>query len=123
MSEKISSLKTFGWLGTIAGLTTFLLINDEMAALLFWVGLGMLAHSTSRRAELSLWNVFATAKHPFRLSLLLLLIGAPLFWAAHLVQSRFVRNLFEPLGALLILLAIASFVAAILAWQSRTPSS
>src|SRR4051812_34896257 len=105
MSEQDATLKAFGWLGSIMGLTVFLLIHDEMAALLFWIGLGMLALASSRRKELSLWNVFATAKRPFMLSLVLSLTGVPLFWVAHMGQRWFVRNLFEPLGALVMMLA------------------
>ena len=125
MSEKSGALSAFGWFGTIVGLTVFLLIHDEMAAMLFWIGLGMLAHASSPRKELPLWEVFVTARRPFRFSLLLILTGALIFWPAHLVQSWFVRDLFEPLGALLVMLAIASLVAATLAWvaQRRPPSS
>ena len=68
-------MKMFGWLGTIIGLMTFLLLHDEMAALLFWIGLGMLIHASSPWKELPLWELFLTAKRPFRLSFLLILSG------------------------------------------------
>ena len=123
MSEKNRTLKTLGLLGTIGGPVGFLLIRDEMAALLLWIGLGMLAHSYSRQKEQPLWDVFITARRPFVLSFVLALIGAPLFWLAHSVQRLFVRNLFEPLGALLVTLSIAAFLAAIIAWQSRPDTS
>ena len=118
MNKKNHALNAFGWFGTIVGLTVFLLIHDEMAALLFWIGLGMLAHAFSPQKELPLWNVFVTAKHPFILSFVLALVGAPLFWVAHTSPRWFIQKLFEPLGALVMTLAIASFLAAAFAWQA-----
>ena len=123
MNNKNHALSAFGWFGTIVGLTVFLLIHDEMAALLFWIGLGMLAHASSPQKDLPLWNAFVTAKHPFVLSFVLVLIGAPLFWVAHMIQRWFVRDLFEPLGALVVTLAVASFVAAVFAWQAGNNAS
>jgi len=123
MSEKSGALSAFGWFGATLGLTVFLLIHDEMAALLFWIGLGMLAHASSPRKELPLWNVFVTAKHPFVLAFVLALIGAPLFWVAHSIARWFVRDLFEPLGALVVTLAVASFIAAAFACQAENNTS
>src|SRR5450759_3356686 len=112
-------MKMFGWLGTIAGLVMFLLLHDEMAALLFWIGLGMLIHASSPWKELPLWELFLTARRSFRLSFLLIVSGVLVFWTAHMAQGWFVRDLFEPLGALLLVLAIASLVAAALAWVAQ----
>ena len=118
-------MKIFGWLGTIAGLMTFLLIRDEMAALLFWIGLGMLIHGYSRWKDLPLWELFLTATRPFRLSFVLFFPGALVFWTARTAQSWSIRNLFEPLGVLLLLLAIASALAGARAWiaQREPPTS
>ena len=112
-------LKVFGWLGSVVGLIMFLLIQHEMAALLFWIGLGMLIHAYSPSKELPLWELFFTAKRPFRLSFLLILPGVLVFLTAHTAQGWFVRDLFEPLGALLLVLGIAAFVAATHAWAAR----
>ena len=105
-------LEMFGWLGTIAGLVAFLLIRDEMAALLFWIGLGMLIHASSPWKEFPLWELFLTARRPFRLFLLLILAGGMVFSVAHMAESWFIRYLFEPLGALLLVVGIAALVAA-----------
>lgn len=112
----------FGWLGTIAGLMMFLLMHDEMAALLFWIGLGMLIHASSRWKELPLWELFLTATRPFRLSFFLILSGALIFWPAHLARIWLIRNLFEPLGVLVLVLAVAALVAATRAWAARRHS-
>jgi hypothetical protein len=105
-------LKMFGWLGTVAGLIAFLLIHDEMAALLFWVGLGMLIHASSPWKEFPLWELFLTARRPFRLSFHVILAGGLVFSVAYIAESWFIRYLFESLGALLSVVGIAALVAA-----------
>jgi hypothetical protein len=107
----VRSLKMFGWLGAIAGMLAFLLLYDEMAALLFWIGLGMLIHAYSPWKDEPLWECFLTAKYPFRLSFLLILPSVLIFWMAHRIEPWFVRDLFEPLAALLLVVGIAALVA------------
>ena len=111
MKPQGSTLNTFGWVGTIAGLGAFFWLHEEMAALLFWIGLGMLIHASSRYKDLPLWEVFVEATHRFRLALLLLTVGALIFFTAHTLEGWYVHDLFEPLGALVSLLAVAMFLA------------
>jgi hypothetical protein len=115
-------LKIFGWLGAIGGLMAFLFLHDEMAALLFWIGLGMLLHASSPWKELPLWELFLTATRPFRLSFLLILSGTLIFLPAHLARIWLIRNLFEPLGVLVLVLAVAALMAATRAWVARRHS-
>ena len=112
-------MKVSGWLGTVGGLIAFWLIHDEMAALLFWTGLGILIHAFSPWKELPLWELFLAAKRPFSISCAVILSGIFIFLAAHSVQKWFVRELFEPLGVLLVVLAIASLVAGALTWMAK----
>ena len=112
-------MKLFGWLGLIGGLTTFLFLRDEMAALLFWIGLGMLIHAHSPWKDFPLWESFRAAKRPFRLSPFSILSGGLVFWTAHMTQSWFIRDLFRPLGVLLTVLGIASLLAVVLPWAAQ----
>lgn len=118
-------MKITGWLGIFFGLTTFLFLHDEMAALLFWTGLGMLIHAHSPWKDLPLWESFRMVKRPFSLSFFLILPGALIFWTARMAQSWFIQDLFEPLGVLLMVLGTTALLAAVFPWlaQQRKPPS